>query len=209
MQTLVTFLVKNKNFILWLFRFGYIGIVFLMIFGTWVIVVENELYEFTNEIAKRAGQMSLFLFCLVLLPGICLRLRINHQLIGLTMLFRRQIGVTVFLLAVLHGWIVSIAPRILLGSQNFTLIFFEFLGTLAVLLMLPMWLTSNNLTVKALGKWWKRIHSVIYVVAWFIFGHVALQGEWKLAFLVGLFAVLEIVSWLFFWRIQQSRIRKF
>jgi DMSO/TMAO reductase YedYZ heme-binding membrane subunit len=57
-----------------------------------------------------------------------------------------------------------------------------------------MFLTSNNLSVKRLGKWWKRLHRVVYIVVWLLVLHTGLQRISVWTYFIGVFAVLEIGS---------------
>ena len=41
---------------------------------------------------------------------------------------------------------------------------FVLFGTLAFLMTIPLALTSNSLSMKILGKWWKKLHSIITVI---------------------------------------------
>ena len=41
---------------------------------------------------------------------------------------------------------------------------FVLFGTLAFLMTIPLALTSNSLSMKMLGKWWKKLHSIIPVI---------------------------------------------
>ena len=41
---------------------------------------------------------------------------------------------------------------------------FVLFGTLAFLMTIPLALTSNSLSMKILGKWWKKLHSMITVI---------------------------------------------
>jgi len=41
---------------------------------------------------------------------------------------------------------------------------FVFFGTLAFLVTIPLALTSNSVSMKILGKWWKKLHSMITII---------------------------------------------
>ena len=41
---------------------------------------------------------------------------------------------------------------------------FVFFGTLAFLMATPLALTSNSVSMKILGKWWKKLHSMMTVI---------------------------------------------
>ena len=41
---------------------------------------------------------------------------------------------------------------------------FVFFGTLAFLMTIPLAITSNSVSMKVLGKWWKKLHSMITII---------------------------------------------
>lgn len=53
--------------------------------------------------------------------------------------------------------------------------------------------------MKRLGKWWGRLHMVAYVIIWLVFAHVALEEIGPLTLLIGLYAIAEWVSLIYFW----------
>ena len=90
------------------------------------------------------------------------------------MIFRRQFGITMFLLAAFHGLIVSLLPRILNGSLLKAAVF-ELFGIASVSLLFFLFLTSNDFSQMKLGKWWYALHRLVYIIMWLILIHVALQ----------------------------------
>lgn len=80
---------------------------------------------------------------------------------------RRAIGVAAFFLVMAHllVWLV-------LDVQSLERIWTEIvkrpyitIGMVAFVLMLPLGVTSNNLSVRKLGPTWRRLHKLTYVVA--------------------------------------------
>jgi len=57
---------------------------------------------------------------------------------------------------------------------------------------------------KKLGKWWKRLHRLTYLAMFGIFGHVALQTS-KWAVVIGVFVLLEAISWFVYWRREAAK----
>ena len=41
---------------------------------------------------------------------------------------------------------------------------FVFFGTLAFLMTIPLAVTSNSISMKVLGKYWKKLHSMITII---------------------------------------------
>ncbi|MEY4766419.1 MAG: hypothetical protein RI907_3092 [Pseudomonadota bacterium] len=89
--------------------------------------------------------------------------------------FRRGLGVTAFVYAVLHllcyawldkGWVIDDIVRDVL-KRNFILV-----GMLAFALMAPLALTSFNAAIRALGgQRWRWLHRLAYVVAMLVLLH--------------------------------------
>ena len=60
---------------------------------------------------------------------------------------------------------------------------FVLFGTLAFLMTIPLALTSNSLSMKILGKWWKKLHSVITVIILLSLAHYFFHKAGKNDFL--------------------------
>ena len=176
------------------------------------------------EIGGKLGTASLLLFCLTLLPGIIVRLKVVPKLTlpiaTLVTPFRRHLGILMFITAFVHMSFSSTLPYIALQlnkvqsiapmtfAQKLTVLsgvlpppfrLFEQIALIAWILLLPVWLTSNDFPMKKLGKWWKRLQRISYVALWLIFVHVALQKE-SLALILLIIGLLEIYSWMSVWR---------
>lgn len=182
----------------------------LVLFGSVVayLVIANPMqYSWIlSDIGARVGQIAVFLFCLTLLPGIIRRLGLATPLlqpiVSLLTLFRRHIGITMFLTAFVHQIFNSTVQNLLffhslLPPNGFPT--FVLLGLIAWLLLVPVWLTSNDTSQRFLGKKWKTLQRLTYISIWFIFAHVALQGE-SLAIILAITAILEVLSWINVWR---------
>ncbi len=205
-DTLQKLAVSQKPKIIAIFCLFYALIVLLMLVGSYAVISQNALGDWFILIGNWFGKAALTVFCIVLLPGIALRFRKSNKITGIIMFYRRQLGISVYLLGLLHLSIVWLSPKIVDQTPVLSLRLFEYFGLAAMLLMLPMFLTSNNFSQQKLGKWWKRIHRIIYVVAWLLFIHVALQKSlWSI--LIGGMAVLEWSSLVYdFGRKRQKKI---
>lgn len=84
---------------------------------------------------------------------------------------RRYFGVASFAYAIPH----LIAYLIKLGTPDQVLQEARepgmWTGWLALLLLIPLALTSNNASIRALGSRWKALHRLVYVAALFTFVH--------------------------------------
>ena len=162
------------------------------------------------KIGPKLGTTALLLFCLTLLPGIIMRLKMvpkfSLPIATLITPFRRHLGILMFITAFVHMSFSSTLPYIaiqLISTGKVVLPppfrLFEQIALIGWLLLLPVWLTSNDFSMKKLGKWWKRLQRFSYIALWLIFIHVALQTE-SLALIVLVVGLLEVCSWVVVWR---------
>lgn len=149
----------------------------------------------------RLGVLATLLFVTTLLPGILMRLRpYSQSLIPLATIitpFRRHLGILMFLSAFVHMSFTTTLPYVAFNGWQALPPPVELLhiaGSLAWLILLPVWLTSNDISMKKLGRNWKRLQRLTYVAIWFVFGHLVLVGS-PLALLVIVVAILEVASW--------------
>jgi|TARA_B110000908_G_C10263601_1_gene461375 sulfoxide reductase heme-binding subunit YedZ len=91
-----------------------------------------------------------------------------RRIIGLNLIkFRRAIGVLAFTYVALH-LLVWLVLDVQVLSQIWTDILkrpYITIGMVGFVLMIPLAITSNNWSVKRLGKRWQRLHQLTYVVA--------------------------------------------
>jgi sulfoxide reductase heme-binding subunit YedZ len=86
---------------------------------------------------------------------------------------RKALGLYAFMYAILHfiffvldrGWLATF------GEFNFIL------GLLAVLIMIPLAVTSNQWSIRTMGKNWKYLHRLAYVAAGCAVLHIVILGE--------------------------------
>lgn len=86
---------------------------------------------------------------------------------------RRAIGISCFLYATFHGFLyfyqAEDAAEVVRDLQQFV---YLQLGITGIVLLSPLFLTSNDLSVRFLTyKWWKRLHRLAYVAAFILFFH--------------------------------------
>jgi DMSO/TMAO reductase YedYZ heme-binding membrane subunit len=165
---------------------------------------------FLAEWGGRLGVIATIAYVLTLLPGCITRLQwwphYTQPIAGMLLPFRRHLGILMFLLVYLHMQFTTFFPQ--LAGNNFDpskiqLMLFQQLGYAAWLLLLPLWLTSNDFSQRKLGTWWKRLHRLTYVVLFLSFMHTALiQASWM--YLLGAVGILELLSWIIYWR--RSRV---
>ncbi|GIK83579.1 MAG: hypothetical protein BroJett025_02010 [Patescibacteria group bacterium] len=191
--------IKSVFFILYLLGFLGIG------FGFFLFNSNLELYVTLAELATKFGTISLYLFLLTLVPGILQRLNVVVLLSTSVVLFRRQIGIVMYILALLHSFYLSIIPQVMtsdLRLQNFATR--EIYGLIAILILFPVWITSNDVSQKKFGRFWKSIQRLTYIAMFFIYLHVA-AIEKSAQLLTAIVILLEIISWIKIWLRRPTR----
>ena len=92
-----------------------------------------------------------------------------RELVGLNLLrYRRALGLLAFWYAVMHFTVYLTLDRGLLWGTILPDIAkrpFITLGFSALVLLVPLALTSNRLSIRRLGRNWRRLHRLIYVAA--------------------------------------------
>ncbi len=90
---------------------------------------------------------------------------------------RRAIGISCFLYAAFHAFLYAKdadGPAEILRDFQDPELFYLYFGATGLTLLLPLFLTSNNFSVKLLTyKWWKRLHRIVYLAAFILFIHRA------------------------------------
>ena len=168
----------------------------------WVLIAGNQLAPF-RFLGKKFGDIAVICFCLSLVPGIARRLKMKNTAITILGLVRPQLGKLMFVFVVFHMITLRLIPSIKFGVEFPSL--FEIFGWLAFLLTLPLYLTSNPQMTARLGKNWKRLHRLVYIIVWLVFLHLAF-GSMNLSFwLVTPTAIVELMS-LFVEYIQKRAI---
>lgn len=191
---------KKSKLVIRLFWLPYILIVIFTFYAGYVIFGQNTHFDLVYSLGKLSGQAALFLLGLIVLPGILGRFRIEIKITRVITLFRRQLGITVFLLANNHYGVMRVFPKMAAGLPPTAppIYLFETIGMLAFMIFFVMFLTSNNFSVKMLGHWWKVLHRFVYVALWALVAHTALQEVGAWTFYIGFFAMLEVVSWVYY-----------
>ena len=165
-----------------------------MLIGAWTYLKSNRVDQFFYTIGVYFGRTAVLLLGIVVLPGILGRLAIDIKITRIITLFRRQLGILVFVLAFCHYQLVRgisiYTGQIPLSPRPI----FEVMGTSALFLLFLLFLTSNNFSVKKLGSWWKRLHRLIYIAVWILVLHTGLQRISIWSLFIGIFAFFEIIS---------------
>ncbi|HSW90163.1 MAG TPA: ferric reductase-like transmembrane domain-containing protein [Patescibacteria group bacterium] len=201
---LQTFFAANKATFIRLFQIVYVLLALTVTLFAYSFSVKNEIFLFILNLGNKFGELALLMLIAVLLPGIFGRFRFRHPLITIGIMFRRYMGILAFMFGFTHASIEFFVPTILTGGSLIPSDFFEIFGLITLLLLFPLFLTSNDFSVKRLGKNWKTLHKLVYVIIWVIMLHVAFQlkGTWTLLAL--LTASAEITSLFYDWRLKST-----
>jgi DMSO/TMAO reductase YedYZ heme-binding membrane subunit len=188
--------IKNKRYYFWLFRVNY-SLILLFIGAVAYSYFQKDdamnvaLYPY----AVNFGRIAIILLGIIILPGILGRLGVAWQATRVITYFRRQLGITVFLFALAHYLTLYNFP-VFLGGVPPVIPPPLFIGValIAFTILTLMYVTSNNWSMAKLGKWWKRLHRLIYIVLWLLVLHTGLQRISIWSVMIFVFATLEVVS---------------
>ena len=103
---------------------------------------------------------------ILLLMAYSISIRLNKAIPHLISC-RRMIGLFSFVYMTFHFFAFLIFEHSFVMAdffRDFSNRPFVFFGTLAFLITIPLALTSNSASMKILGKWWKKLHSIIPVI---------------------------------------------
>jgi sulfoxide reductase heme-binding subunit YedZ len=186
-----------------IFQGFYIVLVGFLFWGGRSIAARDAQYGFYYQMGRQAGEITLCLFIVTLIPGMLKRYGIKHKLISLVVIFRRYIGITTYLFALIHVSFLRLIPWLTGAPFRLPLSWFETFGLVAHIGLLLLCLTSNDWSLSHLKIWWYRLHRIIYLIMWLILFHVGLQqiGLWTI--LMG--SVVFLMMGSFVWQAVLSR----
>lgn len=178
---------------------------YFVIVGVTILIIGSFLFMSIplGQYGVTAGQMAIRLLWVVATPGILKRFRVTGLLQKIQIILmrsRRRLGILTFLLMTMHMLWVRLFFDIQDRFSGFfsSLSRFEIAGLIGFCLLIPLFITSNNYSVRVLKKNWGRIHKLIYFSMWLIALHVALQGSYEYAIPTLTVAVLQAISWMYF-----------
>lgn len=129
----------------------------------------NPLDELNDELGEWA--LRFLILTLAITP--------LRKLTGMNWLIRlrRMLGLYVFFYAVLHLFAYLWLDKFFYWPEIIADVIkrpFITVGMLALFLLIPLAVTSTNGMMKRLGRWWARLHKLIYVIAVLAFLHFLL-----------------------------------
>jgi methionine sulfoxide reductase heme-binding subunit len=180
-----------------LFRNLMIALILIIIAFTVFAGFNFPLQELYSS-GKKLGLLSAVLFCIVLIPGITRRLSIKNEIVKTISVYimfaRAQVGLGMFFAGLGHYIMLMILPIAKFGREPNPKVF-VFFGLTALFLSLWLALTSNQFSKKLLKRNWARLHSLVYVIVWLLFIHIALLEKFEpIGILLLIFALVESYS---------------
>lgn len=194
---------KKKGFNVQIKRLARLFNVLLLVFVVWQFELSLKAPDTVTELRDMSGRMASYLLLLSLLftPAGHLwpSLRVYVPL-------RRYVGLWAFTMALVHLLVwVSLEFNFdwLLMWQETTDNLFIWMGLIALLLLLPMALTSNRKSSGRLGyRRWQALHSLTYVALPLALGHYLMAQKVATGEPVVLLVVLVLVM---IWRFKHAR----
>lgn len=203
-----TWSIRNKRYIFWTIRLGYAFILTIYLLAAYAAFTRSDSYfSIYYDWGLTFGRSAIVFLGVAVLPGILGRFGINWQVTRIITFFRRQVGITVFLLAFSHYSVIRNLP-VLSGQVPFVFPYslFEMFGFTAFCILFLMYITSNNWSMAKLGPWWKRLHRFVYVVLWLLVLHTALQRISLWSGLIIIFAAIETASLIYLWVKNKNKV---
>ena len=166
-------IVKKQKQITQFFYILFIVQILLTVIGMWSLYTGNSFAYTFVDIGYLFGKAAIVVYILTLIPGICRRLKFQAEPIALLMIFRRQVGILMYLLVFAHFWFLFGIDVLLSGSFPLPPQPQVIFGMLANYILFALAITSNDWATKKLGIWWNRLHKLTHIALWLIFAHVA------------------------------------
>jgi len=146
----------NKPKFIFLTNIIYLLLIAIVLVTFYSINNDPEIYNFFAENRAWFGRAALLTLLVVITPGILGRFNIQVRISRVITLYRRRLGILVFLLSFTHFHLISL-PK-MAGIEPNMLPTFQVMGLTALVILSLLFLTSNNFSQRRLGKWWKRLH---------------------------------------------------
>jgi len=137
--------------------------------------IESDLYLAGSFM----GKFAIYTFWLIALAGILKRFKVEGILKKIQIVLttnRRQLGILMFFLALTH-YMWNVGFSVILYGPPTSIPLFQIFGLIALILTIPLVITSNNYSVKKLGKFWKILHTLVYPIMFLLVLHTSMQGN--------------------------------
>lgn len=156
-----------------------------------------QLVPTISNIGIKYGEVSVIFLGFSLLPGIIRRFSILPQILKFLQLIRRHLGILMYLFGLSHYLLNYVSVQLLAGDfpPNQIPPVFILMGLFGLLLYTPLFLTSNDLSVRLLKRNWSKLHKLTHLGVVLILLHLVLQSS-KWAFPAGLLLLLTSSSYI-------------
>ena len=174
----------------------------------WQWIATPESYGFGHAI-KDSGDWAAWLLLLTLAVT-PLRLAFRRARWTLWLMKRRRdFGVASFAYAAIHTAIYLVDKASLTVILDQATGWDLLTGWLALAIFLPLAITSNDRSMRAMKRGWKRLHMLVHPAAVLVFAHWALTAfDPVTAYIhIGILAAIEIAGWTLKRRPSGSRIK--
>lgn len=162
-------------------------------FGLMLGTFQPSLQAVFFTVGRKFGTVTAILLALTLSAGILGRFRWFTAIRITLMLFRRHFGILTYVSGVFHATFVVFLPMLTHGFRP--LLIFEVYGLTALLLMLPLFLTSNDYSVRLLKFGWNKLHKLVYLALFFAALHTITRSL-SIGVLLMSVVILELLSYL-------------
>lgn len=199
------YLIKNRQRVLTFFKLCYWLLGLFIPMAIFLSRLNEKLLLYLFSMGTIFAKTALISFVLTLLPGIGERLGIKNKGIAILKIYRREIGILMYLAALVH---VTLSKVIIIVSTQDLLnpFLFEIMGSISLLTLFWLFITSNTASQVKLRLNWYRIQRLTYIGMFFIFLHVALLRFSIWTVLMGMTIVLQVMSFIAVYRRTGSLI---
>jgi len=188
----------NPKLIIRLFQIAELVVAAFIVILFSLALSNQPLILLSYDLGRKFGVASLLLLGATLTPGILKRLGIIRPLMILLNPYKRHLGISTYISALGHYLLVTLLPSLALRSFPPPLTQVSLFGLLAFLTMTPLFLTSNDYSIRLLKKNWTRLHKLVYLAALLILFHLIFQFNNK-AVIALTILIFEAVSYLKLW----------
>ena len=188
----------NPKLIIRLFQIAELVVAAFIVILFSLALSNQPLILLSYDLGRKFGVASLLLLGATLTPGILKRLGIIRPLMILLNPYKRHLGISTYISALGHYLLVTLLPSLALRSFPPPLTQVSLFGLLAFLTMTPLFLTSNDYSIRLLKKNWARLHKLVYLAALLILFHLIFQFNNK-AVIALTILIFEAVSYLKLW----------
>ncbi len=194
-QPIHVWLVQRRGWSQPVMRLATLITILILVSATIVYLVGPKYYYLVSQLGVKSADVAVILYIGSLIPGILKRLDILAMPRASMMMFRRELGDLAFLAGMTHGLLVRLLPKflspVLIGAIPPLP---ELIGLLALIVLIPLYATSNDFMIAKLGIWWSRIHRLTYLALGLLIFHTA-WFSFQISLLLVFVGIIEIASY--------------